>query len=81
MEESLLNLHLDLQVLVFIVPLIHIHYNDHKKYDVKPLVNLDVKIDLPMFNGELSAEKLDNWIRQIEVYCRIHKLAGDEANI
>ena len=60
MEESLLNLHLNLQVLVFIVPLIHIHYNDHKKDDVKPLVNIDVKIDLPMFNGELSAKKLDN---------------------
>ena len=26
------------------------------------------KFDLPMFNGELNAEKLNNWIRKIEVY-------------
>ena len=24
-----------------------------------------------MYNGELNPEKLVNWIRQIEVYCRI----------
>ena len=34
-----------------------------------------------MFNGELSAKKLDNQIRQIEFCCRIHKRAGDEAKV
>ena len=34
-----------------------------------------------MLNKELSAEKLDNWIRQIEVYYKIQKLAGNEAQI
>jgi hypothetical protein len=42
----------------------------HKKIaSKKPLLKLDVKFNLPMYNGEPNAEKLDNWIRQIEVYC------------
>jgi hypothetical protein len=28
-----------------------------------PLLNLDIKFELPMYNGEVNAEKLDNWIR------------------
>jgi len=27
------------------------------------LIKLDVKFDLPIYDGELNAEKLDNWIR------------------
>ena len=27
-----------------------------------------------MFNGEVNVEKLDNWIRQLEVYLRIQNL-------
>ena len=34
-----------------------------------------------MYNGEVNVEKLDNWIRQLEVYCRIQKLQDDEAKI
>ena len=30
---------------------------------------------------EFDAEKLDNWIRQIEVYCRIQKFAKDNIKI
>ena len=41
----------------------------HKEPQKKPLLKLDVKFDLPMFNGEANAEKLNNWIRQIEIYC------------
>ena len=33
------------------------------------LIKLDVKFDLPIYDGELNAEKLDNWIRQIDVNC------------
>ena len=35
------------------------------------LIKLHVKFDLPIYDGELNAEKLDNWIRQIDVYCRV----------
>jgi len=27
-----------------------------------------------MYNGEVNIEKLDNWVRQIEVYCMIQKI-------
>ena len=27
-----------------------------------PLLKLDIKFKLPMYNGEVNAEKLDNWI-------------------
>ena len=40
----------------------------HKEPQKKPLLKLDVKFDLPMFNGEANAQKLNNSIRQIEVY-------------
>jgi hypothetical protein len=46
-----------------------------------PLLNLDIKFELPMYNGEINVEKLDNWIRQIEVYCRIQKIQDDETKI
>jgi hypothetical protein len=28
-----------------------------------PSLKLDIKFELPMYNGEVNAEKLDNWIR------------------
>lgn len=27
-----------------------------------------------MYNGEVNDEKLDNWVHQIEFYCRIQKI-------
>jgi hypothetical protein len=30
-----------------------------------PSLNLDIKFELPLYNGEVNTEKLDNWIRQI----------------
>ena len=30
-----------------------------------PQLKLDIKFELPIYNGELNAEKLNNWIRQI----------------
>ena len=46
-----------------------------------PLLKLDIKYNLPMFNGENDAENLDDWVRKIEFYCRIQKFPGDEAKI
>jgi uncharacterized protein with von Willebrand factor type A (vWA) domain len=39
----------------------HSHSNKHK-HDM-PLLNLDVKFELPTYDVELNAEKLDNWVR------------------
>ena len=36
-----------------------------------PYFKLDVKFELPIYNGDVDAEKLDNWIKQLEVYCRV----------
>jgi hypothetical protein len=46
-----------------------------------PSLKLDIKFELPIYNGEVNTEKLDNWIRQIEVYCRIQKIQDDETKI
>ena len=45
------------------------------------LIKLDVKFDLPIYYGELNAEKLDNWIRQIDVYCRVQNIDLDKSKI
>ena len=34
-----------------------------------------------MYNGEVNAEKLDIWIHQLEVYCRIQNLQEDYIKI
>ena len=34
-----------------------------------------------MFNGEVNVEKLDNWIRQLEVYLRIQNFHDDDTKI
>ena len=34
-----------------------------------------------MFNGEVNAENIDNWIRQLEVYLRIQNLHDDDTKI
>ena len=49
------------------------HTHTHSKIPKgnTPLLKLDIKFELPTCNGEVNAEKLDNWIRQLEVHCRI----------
>ena len=42
-----------------------------------PQLKLDIKLEFPMYNGEINVEKLDNWIHQIEFYCRIQKFTKD----
>jgi hypothetical protein len=37
------------------------HVYKHK--NEMPLLKLDVKFELPIYDGEVNAEKLDNWIR------------------
>ena len=44
-------------------------------------IKLDVKFDLPIYDGELNAEKLDNWIRQIDVYYRVQNIDSKKSKI
>jgi hypothetical protein len=52
----------------------HSHHSSHKTSFKKPLLKLDVNFSLPMFNRDANPEKLDNWIRQVEVYFRVHHI-------
>ena len=52
---------------------------EHKKKTY--LIKLDVKFDLPIYDGDLNAEKMDNWIRQIEIYYRIQQIEENEGKI
>ena len=45
------------------------------------LIKLDVKFDFPIYDGELNVEKLDNWIRQIDVYCRVQNIDSNKSKI
>ena len=45
------------------------------------MIKLEVKFDLPIDDGELNAEKLDNWIRQIDVYCRVQSADSEKSKI
>jgi len=40
-----------------------------------------VNFDFPIYDGDLNAEKLDNWIRQIDVYCRVQNLDSERKKI
>ena len=46
-----------------------------------PQLELDIKFELPIYNGELNAGKIDNWIRKKEAYCRIQKFTKGSIRI
>jgi len=52
-----------------------------KGHGKTPLLKLDVKFELPMYNGEIDAEKLDNWVRQLEFYYKIQQIDDDSTKI
>ena len=47
----------------------------------KPFLKLDVKFDLLMYDGECNVEKINNWIRQVEIYYQIQQFEEDETKI
>ena len=46
-----------------------------------PLLKLDVKFELPMYDGEVNVERLDNWVRQMEVYCSVQQIRDEATQI
>ncbi len=77
------ELHIFASSLLFLVPKpLPLSANSKESSDIfkgghKPRIKLDVKFDLPKYCGELNAEKLDDWIQQVEVYCRVQNLLDD----
>jgi hypothetical protein len=62
----------------------HSHHSQHshdKSSFKKPLLNLDVKFSLPMFNGDVNPEKLYNWIRHVEVYFCVQQIDEEEVKV
>jgi hypothetical protein len=53
----------------------------HKHKQEMPLLNLDVKFELPIYDGEVNAERLDNWVRQMEVYCSVKQIKYEDTQI
>ena len=61
--------------------LTHTHQHTSKGIGKQPLLKLDIKFELPLYNGEVNAEKFENWVHQLEVYYRIQNLQYDDTKI
>ena len=44
------------------------HPHTPRVHGKNPLLKLDIKFELPMYNGEVNAERLDDWVHQLQVY-------------
>jgi hypothetical protein len=53
----------------------------HKHENEIPLLKLDVKFKLPMYDGEVNAERLENWVRQMEFYCSVQQIKDEATQI
>lgn len=42
---------------------------------------LEVNFDLKSYEGEINAEKLGQWLKQMEVYFHVKKIENDEEKI
>ena len=60
----------------------HPLHQSHKSNNTGKIPFLKLYVNFfPMFNGEVNAEKLDNWIRQLEVYLRIQNLQDEDTKV
>jgi hypothetical protein len=55
----------------------HVHKHKHEMH----LPKLDVKFELPMYDGEVNVERLDNWVRQMKIYYSVQKIKYDATQI
>ena len=59
----------------------NVEFETEKKPKKTSLLKLDVKFELPVYDGEMNPEKLDNWIKQLDVYCCIQNISSDKTKI
>jgi hypothetical protein len=45
------------------------------------LLKLNVTFVLPTYDGKVNPEKLDNWVRQMEVYCNVQQIKDEATKI
>jgi len=55
--------------------------SEKEKKHKNPLLKLDVKFELPVYDGDINPEKLDNWVKQLEVYSHIQYITDDKTKI
>jgi hypothetical protein len=55
--------------------------HSHKHKQEMPLLKLDVKFELPMYDGEVNEKKLNNWVRQMEFYCSLQQIKDEATQI
>jgi hypothetical protein len=53
----------------------------HKHKNETPLLKLDVKFKLSMYDGEVNVERLYDWVRQMEVYCSVKQIKDEATQI
>jgi hypothetical protein len=46
-----------------------------------PLLKIDVKFEFPMYDGEVNAKRLGNWVRQMGVYCSVQQIKDEATQI
>jgi hypothetical protein len=73
--KFLLHLHLLIILQVEVLKAFHKHKNGI------PLLKLDVKFKLPMYDCEVNAERLDNWVIHMEVYCSVQQIKDEATQI
>jgi hypothetical protein len=45
------------------------------------LLKLDVKFELPIYDGEVNAKRLDNWVGHMEFYCSVQQIKDEDTQI
>jgi hypothetical protein len=46
-----------------------------------PLLKLDVKFELPIYDREVNVERLENWVKHMEVYCSVQQIKDEATQI
>jgi hypothetical protein len=55
--------------------------HSHKHKHDMPLLKLDVKFEFPMYDCEVNVERLDNWVRQMEVSFSVQQIKYEATQI
>ena len=55
--------------------------HSHKHKNEMPLLKIDVNFELPMYYGEVNAERLDKWVRQMKVYYSVQQIKDEATRI
>jgi hypothetical protein len=55
--------------------------HSHKHKHDMPLLKLDVKFEFPMYDCEVNIERLDNWVKEMEVSCSVKQIKYEATQI